>query len=99
MALGYGLAQLARLDDRSATAITVEVGIQNGTLAIAIASAPTFLNNATMAIPAAIYSLLMFRSEEHTSELQSQSTISYAVFCLKKKKKYNYLHTPQLKPP
>ena len=27
-----------------------------------------------------------FRSEEHTSELQSQSTISYAVFCLKKKK-------------
>ncbi|MGD1927403.1 MAG: bile acid:sodium symporter family protein [Leptolyngbyaceae cyanobacterium] len=60
MALGYGLAQLARLDDRSATAITVEVGIQNGTLAIAIASAPTFLNNATLAIPAAIYSLLMF---------------------------------------
>src|SRR6516165_11588175 len=28
------------------------------------------------------------RSEEHTSELQSQS-ISYAVFCLKKKKKKN----------
>src|SRR5881409_4299330 len=27
------------------------------------------------------------RSEEHTSELQSQSHISYAVFCLKKKKK------------
>ena len=26
------------------------------------------------------------RSEEHTSELQSQSTISYAVFCLKKKR-------------
>src|SRR6188472_4128887 len=26
------------------------------------------------------------RSEEHTSELQSQSHISYAVFCLKKKK-------------
>src|SRR6187200_1346175 len=27
------------------------------------------------------------RSEEHTSELQSPDTISYAVFCLKKKKK------------
>src|SRR5881409_1604025 len=26
------------------------------------------------------------RSEEHTSELQSQSHISYAVFCLKKKR-------------
>src|SRR6056300_623512 len=27
----------------------------------------------------------MTRSEEHTSELQSHSEISYAVFCLKKK--------------
>src|SRR5213082_3619835 len=27
------------------------------------------------------------RSEEHTSELQSPDTISYAVFCLKKKNK------------
>src|SRR3546814_2201603 len=27
------------------------------------------------------------RSEEHTSELQSLMSISYAVFCLKKKKK------------
>src|SRR3546814_6612160 len=31
---------------------------------------------------------LIFRSEEHTSELQSLMRISYAVFCLKKKK-YN----------
>src|SRR3546814_4874791 len=29
------------------------------------------------------------RSEEHTSELQSLMRISYAVFCLKKKKYYN----------
>src|SRR5213082_1350337 len=29
---------------------------------------------------------LALRSEEHTSELQSPDTISYAVFCLKKKK-------------
>src|SRR3546814_8935806 len=29
----------------------------------------------------------MLRSEEHTSELQSLMRISYAVFCLKKKKK------------
>src|SRR3546814_14855461 len=28
------------------------------------------------------------RSEEHTSELQSLMRISYAVFCLKKKKRY-----------
>src|SRR3546814_8113826 len=30
------------------------------------------------------------RSEEHTSELQSLMRISYAVFCLKKKKKHSY---------
>src|SRR3546814_3385226 len=29
----------------------------------------------------------VYRSEEHTSELQSLMRISYAVFCLKKKKK------------
>src|SRR3546814_10553629 len=32
------------------------------------------------------------RSEEHTSELQSLMRISYAVFCLKKKKKKNRTH-------
>src|SRR3546814_5596593 len=31
--------------------------------------------------------LIALRSEEHTSELQSLMRISYAVFCLKKKKK------------
>src|SRR3546814_7748884 len=32
---------------------------------------------------------LEYRSEEHTSELQSLMRNSYAVFCLKKKKKQN----------
>src|SRR3546814_10313252 len=32
-------------------------------------------------------SMLISRSEEHTSELQSLMRISYAVFCLKKKQK------------
>src|SRR3546814_7306840 len=32
------------------------------------------------------YNNLLVRSEEHTSELQSLMRISYAVFCLKKKK-------------
>src|SRR3546814_5727689 len=35
------------------------------------------------------------RSEEHTSELQSLMRISYAVFCLKKKKKILH-HTAHL---
>src|SRR3546814_1251535 len=34
-----------------------------------------------------------FRSEEHTSELQSLLRISYAVFCLKKKKQQQTKHT------
>src|SRR3546814_3987210 len=34
------------------------------------------------------------RSEEHTSELQSLMRISYAVFCLKKKKQHKHrMHT------
>ncbi|MGB3755344.1 MAG: bile acid:sodium symporter family protein [Rivularia sp. (in: cyanobacteria)] len=58
MALGYTIATLGKLDSSSAKAITVEVGIQNGTLAIAVAT--TLLNSPNMAIPAAIYSLIMF---------------------------------------
>src|SRR3546814_5685824 len=34
------------------------------------------------------------RSEEHTSELQSLMRISYAVFCLKKKKSYTNTNMP-----
>src|SRR3546814_7889252 len=37
-----------------------------------------------------------FRSEEHTSELQSLMRISYAVFCLKKKKKQPSKYTYNL---
>src|SRR3546814_4003250 len=36
-----------------------------------------------------ILSAFFKRSEEHTSELQSLMRISYAVFCLKKKKNYH----------
>src|SRR3546814_6366182 len=46
-------------------------------------------------------SLRIRRSEEHTSELQSLMRISYAVFCLKKKKQDKHmskdLNTYQLK--
>src|SRR3546814_7745037 len=37
-----------------------------------------------------VITLVRDRSEEHTSELQSLMRISYAVFCLKKKKIYTY---------
>src|SRR3546814_2538511 len=37
--------------------------------------------------PRTVAAVVGYRSEEHTSELQSLMRISYAVFCLKKKKK------------
>src|SRR3546814_7097341 len=43
-----------------------------------------FLAGADLA--ATVVAELLLRSEEHTSELQSLMRISYAVFCLKKKK-------------
>src|SRR3546814_9412822 len=39
------------------------------------------------------------RSEEHTSELQSLMRISYAVFCLKKKKKTKKIKKSDIKQP
>src|SRR3546814_997509 len=40
-----------------------------------------------------LYLAWRMRSEEHTSELQSLMRISYAVFCLKKKKTYTNSQT------
>src|SRR3546814_9962981 len=39
--------------------------------------------------------VILGRSEEHTSELQSLMRISYAVFCLKKKQKNNKVSQPE----
>lgn len=60
LAVGYLAPIAARVERRQAIAIGMEIGIHNGTLAIAIASSPFILANGTMAIPAAIYSLIMF---------------------------------------
>src|SRR3546814_1771721 len=38
-----------------------------------------------------LHNFRAYRSEEHTSELQSLMRISYAVFCLKKKKKHTHM--------
>src|SRR3546814_5455096 len=50
---------------------------------------PAYLSGWDVALmPFAINEATRFRSEEHTSELQSLMRISYAVFCLKKKNKH-----------
>lgn len=60
MALGYFAGRALALAVRQRLTIAIETGIQNGTLAIGIALSPLILNNSQMAIPAAIYSLIMF---------------------------------------
>ena len=52
------MPRLARVERRQAIAIGMEIGIHNGTLAIAVAF--NVLGNATMSIPPAVYSLIMF---------------------------------------
>ena len=60
LAVGYGVPRLLGLDQRQSIAIGMEIGIHNGTLAIAIALSPLMLNNSTMAVPAAVYGVMMF---------------------------------------
>lgn len=58
MLTGFFAGRLFRLPLAQQLCIAIEVGIQNGTLAIAITAG--LLNNADMAVPAAVYSLLMY---------------------------------------
>ncbi len=58
--VGYYSAKLLKLNQKQAITIAIESGIQNGTLAIVIAS--TVLANFTLSIPAGIYSMVMFIS-------------------------------------
>lgn len=58
MLTGFFAGKLFRLPLAQQICIAIEVGIQNGTLAIAITAG--LLNNADMAVPAAVYSLLMY---------------------------------------
>ena len=55
---GFLAGKVFRLPLAQQICIAIEVGIQNGTLAIAITAG--LLNNPDMAMPAAIYSLLMY---------------------------------------
>jgi BASS family bile acid:Na+ symporter len=58
LALAAGIARLAALAPGQRSAITLECGLQNGTLAIFVAL--SLLGSREMMIPGAIYSLIMF---------------------------------------
>lgn len=63
LALGLATAKAARLDRRDATTISIESGIQNGTLAIAVGSFIAMSATETLpptTVPAAVYSITMY---------------------------------------
>lgn len=58
MSLGYASARLLQLKAPQAVAISIETGIQNGTLAIVIAT--SILERGDLAVIPGVYSLIMF---------------------------------------
>ncbi|MCF4966064.1 bile acid:sodium symporter family protein [Nostoc sp. CMAA1605] len=57
MAAGFYTSKLSKLNPAQQICIAIEVGLQNGTLALAITAG--LLKNPDMAVPAAVYSLFM----------------------------------------
>jgi len=58
LAIGFYGSRLLKLTERQSATVSIETGIQNGTLGIAVAV--TIIGNSEMSIPSAIYSLIMF---------------------------------------
>ncbi len=56
MTLSFTIARLARLSERQSTAIAMELGIHNGTVAIVVAG----MINDELMIPAAVYAIFMY---------------------------------------
>lgn len=56
MGISFMIARAARLSDRSSTAIALELGLHNATLAIAVGASL----DPEMTIPAAVYGLFMW---------------------------------------
>jgi bile acid:Na+ symporter, BASS family len=56
MSISFAISRVARLSDRQSTAIAIELGIHNSTLAIAVAATISTV----LTIPAAVYSAFMF---------------------------------------
>src|SRR3546814_4174482 len=98
---GGASAQPSHLPPRSTAPPALKMaarsaGEMTGTRAVwANPSPPTKESNAKTAIVRTMAFSPAPRSEEHTSELQSLMRISYAVFCLKKKKQSDIINLPR----
>lgn len=62
LAAGFFMPRLFKISKKQSIAISMGAGIRNGALAITIALSPSLLNNSTMSIPAALYSVVMYFS-------------------------------------
>ncbi|PRY93044.1 BASS family bile acid:Na+ symporter [Hasllibacter halocynthiae] len=60
LALGYALARLLGLDGRQASTISIEAGVQNGTVGITVASLIAGTAMPPFAVPSAVYGILMY---------------------------------------
>jgi BASS family bile acid:Na+ symporter len=58
LAIGFGVARLARLSRQQSVTLGIETSVQNATLAMVIAS--TVLKQDQMAVPGALYGVLMY---------------------------------------
>ncbi len=56
--LGYGVGRLSRLTVPDAITLSAELGIKNGTVGLLVTL--TILDNSEMAVPAAVYSIMMY---------------------------------------
>ncbi|TDD60648.1 bile acid:sodium symporter family protein [Kribbella antibiotica] len=60
LAIGYVVPRLARMERTQAIACSMEIGIHNVPLALAIALSPSLLGNARIAVPVGVYGSVMF---------------------------------------
>lgn len=60
MALGFFMPRFFNIPVKQSIAISMGSGIRNSALSIAIALSPSLLNNSTMSIPAALYTVIMY---------------------------------------
>lgn len=60
LAIGYVVPRAFQVERHQAVASAFEIGVHNSTLAITIALSPALLDSAEMAVPAAVYGILMF---------------------------------------
>jgi len=59
LGIGYLSSLLAGLSRKQAITISIETGMQNNVLGMAVATSPALLNSPLMAVPAGVYGLLM----------------------------------------